>query len=1136
MKKLISLILCFVLVMTAVPAIFMVSAETDGATVSFLECFTVTNDLSGRNGNFNNYCDYAEYGYVNRTPSILNPDGYSYKYTTSSTKGHSFPYVSAWSNFDNDIYADAVGTAKAVVAVISADINNTATAYPQNYEFIGIAQKELTSVTTAYHLKKDGSVYTYENYYADDYSDMHVSLDAGETAIFISTIPEGTDITQIDDCCANFHSKYNANKAEYEGNVYYIDSIGLISDVDTFVATIPSIAKPLTVAAWNVKGDAGARWTLDSLYADMGIASYHVNIFDSTGAFVKSVTTDKTEMSFAAVAGATYTVQIAGYDANGKCVTIPVNEKTTIRTTNYNTTASPAYGSYGGGFAKTTDVIRTANEHNPDGKSHQFTLSGGTGYGWFNVQSGYSATLTTGAIVWVISADEKNTSNYPFRINSTGTPSQGGMKFDVVSIAADGTVTTHLGISGKSFPAGSTNYVILRNTNGQYWSWEKSTWNPTVCLWSDALASNYSSTESPLIYYSDSIGYTEDPDALIKRLTSTETVSSYFEPTKDTFGSGSYWSSYNEHGLVTNRPVTAHNPDGNSFKIATNLTGTWNYADFYKCYNGVGEAIVMVISVDETNVSEYPMHIGINGQNKQSFTLVTFDTENNITVENVATIHTKAGYMYYAIISIADIPVERNFHNPNSTLRIWTDYGMAEKYDSCFYVDAIGVASNADNLVASLKAGKVLSDITFDNTELTVPEGNDISLSGNIISGLILDKSYSTSNPDVVAVDGESFATVGSGVAYVSLVVDGYTDYAACKINVIPVEVGDVNYDGEINVLDLIRIKKYLAETTDDIAKKGADCSLNNSIDADDMVSIRQLLLGVQKKNSDIGFGFYGARLSSHTAYADTAEMLKNGTANTFFAQEEYSLKQLTLNGGGAWVGVYSIYSDASEAETDEDTAAWQAKFDTLVSNLKATGYYGAVDGWYLDEPTDHEAVLAVSKYAQKYGKRFFVCYLAASVAPDNKTINPNGIYDSVGINEENTKYVTDIAYDLYWTPSEMRELYESINASMHSLLGVNTPKIWYIAYTAFYSDVFDLTDQELAEDCQKRIADMNVMYDFLKSEKNKGGLLCYSYDNNSSTAQYGLYNVNQVTNGAYNALFERIGEIGKEICSGTLD
>lgn len=849
-KKILSIVLCMALVLTAFSGVFAVSAEE--TAVTFPEYFTVTNDLSGRNGNTNNYCNYAEYGYVSRTPSILNPDGYSYKYTTSSTKGSEYPYVDAWGNFSNDIYAEAVSTAKAVVAVISADINNTATAYPQNYEFTGIAQNGLTSVTTAYHLKNDGSVKIYENYIADDYSDTMIGLNSGETAIFISTIPEGTDITAINDCRANFHSKYSAKGAAYNGNVYYIDSVGLVSDVDAFVAAIPSIAKPTAVAAWNVKGDAGARWTLDTLYADMGVANYHVNIFDSKGAFVKSVTTDKTEITFAAVAGATYTVWVAGYDVSGNRVTTPVMAKTTVKTANYTTSASPGYSGQGGGFTKTAgSVIRTTNEHNPDGKSHQFTLSGGTGYGWFNVQSGYYATLTTGALVWVVSADEKNASNYPFKINSTGTPSQGGMEFDVVSIAADGTVTTQLGIKRTTFPAGSTNYVILRNTNGQYWAWEKSTWNPMLCLWSDDLASRYSSVESPLIYYSDSIGYTEDPDALINRLTTTEsTEQAYFTVTNNLNNSGLKSNGYPVGEYVTGRTATAHNTDGASYKFGpvANSGSDWPQAHFNYSYDGVADAIVAVVSCGKNEVSEtknytYPLKITTNLTVSER-TTVTVKADGSIVSSTGAAsayLWATAGETYYLIYPITDKTAK------DSYIGFWSD-NSAKLFDAEFYVDAIGFASNRDNLVTALTTGKPI-DLTFEETELTIPEGNDIALSGNVVSGLIIDKSYSVSDPHIIAVDGETLTAVGGGTAYASLTVDGYTDFANCKINVIPVEVGDVNYDGESNVLDLIRIKKYLAETTDDISKKGADCSLNGAVDTDDIVSIRQLLLGVQKKN-----------------------------------------------------------------------------------------------------------------------------------------------------------------------------------------------------------------------------------------------------------------------------------------------
>ena len=69
---------------------------------------------------------------------------------------------------------------------------------------------------------------------------------------------------------------------------------------------------------------------------------------------------------------------------------------------------------------------------------------------------------------------------------------------------------------------------------------------------------------------------------------------------------------------------------------------------------------------------------------------------------------------------------------------------------------------------------------------------------------------------------------------------------------------------------------------------------------------------------------------------------------------------------------------------------------------------------------------------------------------------------------------------------------------------------------------------------CEEMIADLNTMYDFLKSEENKGGLLCYSYDKPAYDGQYGLWQINQITNGAFNAYITRANEIGREICSSS--
>lgn len=58
-------------------------------------------------------------------------------------------------------------------------------------------------------------------------------------------------------------------------------------------------------------------------------------------------------------------------------------------------------------------------------------------------------------------------------------------------------------------------------------------------------------------------------------------------------------------------------------------------------------------------------------------------------------------------------------------------------------------------------------------------------------------------------------------------------------------ELGDANADAEIDLLDLIRMKKHLADESVEIT--AADLDANGVIDAFDMAQLRQLLLGVKK-------------------------------------------------------------------------------------------------------------------------------------------------------------------------------------------------------------------------------------------------------------------------------------------------
>ncbi len=299
--------------------------------------------------------------------------------------------------------------------------------------------------------------------------------------------------------------------------------------------------------------------------------------------------------------------------------------------------------------------------------------------------------------------------------------------------------------------------------------------------------------------------------------------------------------------------------------------------------------------------------------------------------------------------------------------------------------------------------------------------------------------------------------------------------------------------------------------------------TVQDTVDRTDMITRLSEL-----KVSDIGFGYYGATLDDFGLKTDVAEMIQSDYANVFIYSGDYALKLIAKNNSKVWVNVHKYYKMICD-----DKIGWKDAFDKMADDLKDTGCWDSVLGWYLDEPIDHEAILTLSKYAyEKYKKRFFICYFAASMAPEYQVL---GSYDTVGISERTTKYITDIAYDLYWDVTSEREVYEYVNRSMHKRLGKNNPKIWYIPYIAVWGKDLEDTLENQQNTNLIQLAHLELMYEFLKQEKNPGGIMCYAYniDNTSFEDQYGWKEANKLSQGVFDTLFRRSVEIGREICTG---
>lgn len=58
-----------------------------------------------------------------------------------------------------------------------------------------------------------------------------------------------------------------------------------------------------------------------------------------------------------------------------------------------------------------------------------------------------------------------------------------------------------------------------------------------------------------------------------------------------------------------------------------------------------------------------------------------------------------------------------------------------------------------------------------------------------------------------------------------------------------PCVKGDVNDDGDVNITDLVRLKKYIVDNSVEIFEDAADLDYNGKYDSADLVEIRKLLL-----------------------------------------------------------------------------------------------------------------------------------------------------------------------------------------------------------------------------------------------------------------------------------------------------
>lgn len=289
----------------------------------------------------------------------------------------------------------------------------------------------------------------------------------------------------------------------------------------------------------------------------------------------------------------------------------------------------------------------------------------------------------------------------------------------------------------------------------------------------------------------------------------------------------------------------------------------------------------------------------------------------------------------------------------------------------------------------------------------------------------------------------------------------------------------------------------------------------------------RQNLLS-DAKVSDVGCGFYCVTFDKYGFDLKWQELAQSDYVNVVFCNSTKFLRDLTDYNCKVWWGVHDIYN-----KVVTNTAGWQESFDNIYKDIQESGYEDTVLGWYLDEPGNMAAVKELSRYAkQKYGKRFFVCY---TVQATDYEVYGGYKDDNSHINKDNVRYLTDIAVDHYWEVTDANKAgYEKLYGTLHEMMPEDC-KVWYIPNTFAGWTIVDKSDAEIQAAAEIRIKHTQYMYEWLmkEPEANRGGLLYFAYDFNSSAEElYGLWNINDLTGNKWKNVLAECIRIGREICT----
>ena len=330
---------------------------------------------------------------------------------------------------------------------------------------------------------------------------------------------------------------------------------------------------------------------------------------------------------------------------------------------------------------------------------------------------------------------------------------------------------------------------------------------------------------------------------------------------------------------------------------------------------------------------------------------------------------------------------------------------------------------------------------------------------------------------------------------------------------------GDVNEDGTVDLLDLVRIKKYLSKQTSCINYFRTDITGDSAVDTADMTSLRKNLLGVEEVavspvNNQVAMAMYHSAIGDWDANFGSIYGKESRFVNYYRVGSMADADAVKKANGMCWLYVHDPFSDSAATEFEE---GFEESFRKTVQNYKDAGLWDVVAGFETEEMTTrltHEQFIKLTRFIKEVcpEKRILACTSPNEIK--GATINGKVIEP---LDAEALAYVTDIGFDMYHTNDE--QTHRDLLAKMKSV-APSDARIWFFPCT--YKCTSNTDEQYM-------IDSLNLAYKLLKEQENPGGIYMYTWKTYGDA--YGLEDLLN-PNGSFNysSLANRITEIGKEI------